>query len=518
MAREVLRELYILLGFQGDTKDAKEFESSLDSVLTAVKGFVAFKAAEKIGRELAGIATGIADQAVALKQSADALGYTTDQLQELQYAAGTANIPVETIVSSLESLRQLQAQQMTGDGGAVGLFGAIGAPGEDAVETLARMADRLAALPPHMQRLAAQKAGMTELMPLLRLGGEYIRDMAAEARDLGIAFGEDLVEKGNLLNSQLFKLNTRMEILKKRAAEDLIPIGLELAGVLLRLWDRFGKLLTMENLRKVLDRLVATLEALAIAIAAVGAAAAVLAIFTQWDFLVVALVTRLIRLIEVWKLFQASMLSSALLWGLLAAGIVLVIDDLYALTTGGKSFLGWLYTTNPVLRKFTDFWGDLHQAMEDALDTMQRLFPALSPLIEGMKSLLGMRDDSTNAALGKINKQLEDAQEERDKADMNDDKAGMARASRRIAQLKGQRAELIREEALSRAGGAAAATTVITEGGRSVVVNGGATTVNQSFAGPVSPGQAGAAAGAAVSDASARALRQTATGYRGSMQ
>ena len=542
MAREVLKELYVLLGFEGDSKELDKFAHSMNGIIGVVKGFIAFKAAEKIGRELAGIALGAADNAVRLEQSAMSLRYNTQEIQALEYAAGSANVPVQAVIDGLTQLRNLQAQAATGDAGAVGILGFGGAPGKDAVETMAKIADRVQGMSAGMQRLYLQRSGLSSLLPLFNMGGEFIRQMAQEAKDLGYTLDEASVKGGSKMNSQLFKLDARLEVLKNRTAKELIPLGLKITEVLLKLWQRYEKFLTLENLTQMLKRLTAQLEMLGIVLASIAVVGTLITLFTQWNYVVLTVITTLMKAQAAMVALMGSTLASILIWGLLAAAMVLVIDDLYAFANGGKSLLGTLYILNPTLRKFTDFWGDAQEgisktgdALDAALEKMKELMPFLSPLIDGLRDLLGVKDDSTEKQLGALDTKIKMAQHMQQEAESKGDFGAVKMWENREKQFITQKiaarnAEA--EDARARAqygkgpaleapwrGAALGAVQMSAPQSSQMSVNGGTYTVNQNFTGTaVSPQGAGQAVNGALKTAQERDYRQAATAAAGAVR
>jgi len=545
---EILKSLYVVLGFKGDDKELDKFAKSMNGIIGVVKGFIAFKAAEKIGRELAGIALGAADNAVRLEQAAMALRYNTEEIQALEYAAGSANVPVQAIISGLEQLRNLQAQAATGEAGAVGILGFGGAPGKDAVETLAKIADRVQGMSPHLQRLYLQRAGLQSLMPLFKQGGEFIRQMAQEAKDLGYTMDEMSIKGGSRLNAEMFKLNARLEVLKNRALKDLIPMGLKLTEILFKLWKQYERFLTMENLTQLIKQLIAQLQILGIVLASIAVLGPLILMFSNlaWtiSLLKYVILTTLPKLVA----FMGAPLAGILIWGLFAAAIILVIDDLYAFSQGGKSVIGTMCVMNPALRFVTNRFGDMHEALKNARDGLsglrmgfKDLFPEFAPAIDSIQLLVDkfrlfldvlagampmlapiikaveffFANTAEEKELLKLRTQIKEAQETADEARKTGGKTRAQLFDRRVRQLQAQEEALIRESFKAQV-----PVPAVAPGSNSVVsVNGGTYTVNQQFTGPdVSPQGAGRAAGTALQNAQEREYRQAGTALAGAVR
>lgn len=147
-----------------------------------------------------------------LAASASRIGITAEALQELRHAAEANDVPLDALDKGLEALNGTLGalQSGIGAGRIKKAFAELGIPPEviaslnNAGELLPLIADRINEVGSHAEQVQiAKKLGIEELLPLLREGSEGIASLRAEARDLGLVLGNEVVERQAEMNEQL---------------------------------------------------------------------------------------------------------------------------------------------------------------------------------------------------------------------------------------------------------------------------------------------------------------------------
>ena len=109
------------------------------------------------------------------------------------------------------------------------------------VETLAKLADEYNSIQDPTERAARLTEvfgrNWTALTPMLKEGGQAIRDAAQEAEKLGLVLSDKDVKSARAMEVQVDNLNDRIEALKLKMGKDLLPDAVNLADTLNRFSD-----------------------------------------------------------------------------------------------------------------------------------------------------------------------------------------------------------------------------------------------------------------------------------------
>lgn len=188
----------------------------------------------------------VADQTDALADEAARLGITTQQLQELGFAAQMSGSSVEDMGQSLGFLSNNMVQARQGNQELVRWFARIGVTMKDlqnpaftATDVLARMADTYQRVGKDglnsAEMIAASRALMGKsgdrLNQLLRQGSAALRQYAQEARQLGLVLDEQTVKNMGEFNDEFDR--TRL-ILFGNLANALAPLMPMFKGIIER--------------------------------------------------------------------------------------------------------------------------------------------------------------------------------------------------------------------------------------------------------------------------------------------
>ena len=169
-----------------------------------------------------------------MSKSAQKVGLSTEEFSKLNYAAGLADVSMETLVGSLGKLTKSQAAALKGTGDQAKVFEALGisiknADGSlrDSSDVLGDFADRFRDLKGSPEAMAAGFSlfgrSFQELIPLLKDGGDGIRAAGEELEALGGVLSTEAGQNAEAFNDNLTRLETAARSLAMQVASDLLP-------------------------------------------------------------------------------------------------------------------------------------------------------------------------------------------------------------------------------------------------------------------------------------------------------
>lgn len=349
----VIDELVTLLGLDIDPK-AESTAYKFGFLLGGIA-----KGAVVVGTALAGAATAVygyaAAQAAAIdgeQELAATLGVSYDRFQELAYAAKLSGGDVNTLSADLEKLQENLVNPATGVQNKA--LTALGISAKDAggklksadkiVDELAGKFDKLTKA--EQNTYAKQLRISPATVRLLQNGQKGLADMAQEARDLGIILDQDAADSAAAFGDSLDRVKATAEGVGRSLIVSLIPgITKVVDGV--TNWIKANRALIAAGITQVVNGVAMGFDLVWKAVTAV------------WE-VVSRFLPELDSLTEGFDATQAIAIAVALAIG--AAGIaaaiaaapfiamaaavaavVLVVEDLYALFTGGESLIGsWI--------------------------------------------------------------------------------------------------------------------------------------------------------------------------------
>ena len=202
-------------------KSSKRFGDNLKANLVSEAIIAGVKA---LGDGLKKIGSSVLDAAAAaddLATLATKTGITTDELQKLQYAAGTVDVDVETVAGAMGKLSKNMADAATGSGAAAEAFAALGIQIQnddgtfrDRNEIFQETIAALGQIPDEVERDAAAMdifgKSATDLNPLILGGAEALQEMGDHAQKAGLILSKEAV-------GSLATLNDRVSVLKGTA-------------------------------------------------------------------------------------------------------------------------------------------------------------------------------------------------------------------------------------------------------------------------------------------------------------
>lgn len=377
----IVEELIAALGVEVDQASINRVSMAFDAF-----GKGAFAVASAVAGAFVSVATAVyktAESGDQLAATAEKLGLTTDTLQELNYATMLTDTSTEALATGLKFLGKNAAEAALKGGDAAEAFAGIKLKENGKVRDLDQLfgdiADKFTTMPDAASKvnLAMKIFGRsgTELIPMLNKGREGIAAFREEARTTGYVLSGEAVDAAQAFDDSLKRLNARLIGWRNRLAAPLIEKFTKLldrmSAAVMKNGGFFDQLATaighaLDGLEWFLaheNAIRAAIWAVTTALVAWGLAALSAAIAS--GTLSFAAVSAAIAAAAAWL---AATLPLILFAGLLA----LVIDDLYAFATGGKSALG------------------------NFIDYLSKINPDDSPLIKMLKAAGSLVFDLTN--------------------------------------------------------------------------------------------------------------------------
>lgn len=175
-----------------------------------------------------------------MSKAAQKVGASTEEFSKLTYAAGLADVSMETLASSLGKLTKSQAAALNVTSQQAKVFDALGISIKDAdgnlrdsTEVLVDFADRFKQLKGSPEAMAAGFAlfgrSFQELIPLLKDGGDGIRAAGDELEAFGGVLSTEAGNNAEEFNDNLTRLETSAKSLGLAVASDLLPDLVELS-------------------------------------------------------------------------------------------------------------------------------------------------------------------------------------------------------------------------------------------------------------------------------------------------
>ena len=299
-------------------------------------------------------------------------GFTTDELQKMQYAADRMDVEVDTIVKSGEKLKK---SMVSTSEATVNAFTELGVSVTDSsgnirnstevfwetVEALGNVSDET-----ERDVLAMQIFGKSsaELAGIVDDGGEAFRTMGEEAENLGLILSQDTL---NSLNDT----NDRIDQIKAQFAATLTELGAKVAEVLLPIFDQVaagiskvldwlgsldaGQLQTIMTILAVVASISPLLEIISKVSAAISTITSVISFLTSPVGLVIAAIAALVAaFVLLWENCEGFREFWVNLWNGIKEITSAVID--------------WLKNA---IQSIKDFFSPAVEAMQDAIGKLK---------------------------------------------------------------------------------------------------------------------------------------------------
>jgi len=382
-------------------KQANALKDRMGGFLTNLKGMIALAVG---GAALNSITVGFARTADEVGRMSESLGVSTEFFTSLKFAIESVGIAGDETSQIIADVSERMFDAANGSKALADDFGQIGL-GKKQLKDLAdkgpeaqflALADAMQKTGPSAKRTFAAMSGLGDmgkrLLPLLNLGSEGFKKMAAEAKRLGVVLDKDAIESAR-------KFNKRMILMKARLRGVRNSIALKLLPALNTAIDRFIKWTSEGN------NATKMLHALGVMAAVAGAIIAkIVAVFViaQWRSFVVV-----IKSAVTWfRALNAQMLLAQLKILAIAGGIIFlaaIIEDLVFFAQGERSLTGRLFGQDK------DILAGLQLIKTEfiaVIETLSKSFEALWESIVMLGAAFGIKLTTIGALAKKVGKIL----------------------------------------------------------------------------------------------------------------
>ena len=399
MAGGALRELFVTLGIDADSKQLKEFDKGLKdiktgmTVLAGLAGLVAAKMTAAFA-----MVENIASTGVELKRTAGIMGITTAELQKLRYAA--KGVEPEGLTMAFRLLSKVMAGTNEETGKKSKVLQQMGVSAKDANGNMKPFGVMLEDLAEKFKghNVAADKAAWAQqlfgrsglkMVTMMNLGKDGIRALKQEFEDLGGVMSDQTIKDSEEFEHSMKKLHAVTDALKLQLGKDLIPQISKLIDRIVEWTKTFNKTWVQTGkLNEVLHTTKMILEGIGVVLAGWAIGKVVTGI-VKLTSAVTALGTS-----ALW----ASIKSFAVLFIVGAAAVVIVamIADIYkaiknpeALTVSGELWKGWQKIVQGCINEITQSLFHLSNE-EFNFKVVDFLVRSFERIVYSLRELIGM--------------------------------------------------------------------------------------------------------------------------------
>ena len=321
----IVAELLASLGVEVDKASLNKADSALNGVARNATKILGGIAAIFGGASAAGFIKELIAIGGELDDATRRFGVTAQYLQGLRYAAAQAGAPIEAVGNAIKFAAKNAYDAATGGKESAEAFHALGVAvteADGAVRSTDAVFDdtlnALAGVENNTERTAlALKVlgrGATDLLPLIANGAEGIAALRAQFEELGGGYSDEFVAQADALGDSIDALTTAGQSLKSTFGLAVFPVIQRGVDLLLKLGKWFNRIVKGSRFVK---------SALGVMTAA----------FVAWG---VAALWAARQAITGWLAAAAPFI----LVGVALAALALILDDIAALLTGGKSLIG----------------------------------------------------------------------------------------------------------------------------------------------------------------------------------
>jgi hypothetical protein len=212
---------------QNANKDLSTTGIGFNKLAGAAAAFVSVSAIQQLFSIVRDTANKLGD----LKDAAEAIGLTTDALQELNYAAQLSGVSSDVLQSSLGKLSKNLGDASMGGSAASAAFDKLGLSGSNLSSmsldaALGQIANKISAIENPAQRAAIAtelfgRSGL-KMVNMLAQGEKGLQAMAAEARSMGVIIDRDVIANAA---EAADKLDAMSMVISSNLSQSLINLG-----------------------------------------------------------------------------------------------------------------------------------------------------------------------------------------------------------------------------------------------------------------------------------------------------
>lgn len=321
----IVRTIEALFTLKAKSSEFEQVESLLNKIAQRAKDVAKTVAGLFALNEIRSFVNHTSESLSEMSRAAESLGITIDAMQELNYAAKRANIPLGVLEESFKELIKNAEAAKTGTSEAFMLLGfkpeEVAKRLDKPLELLAETADRLKELKNQSERKFIVDSLFGDhgslMMGMLEKGSAGLKQMRKEARDLGLVLGGDVIRNSKRFADSMGKLSLSSEI----AGQSLTG---EVLGPLSYLSEKLANICIEMNKAK--DTM-GLFRVAALSLSVVLAALALKMAIAMAPFIIAA---------------APALLSLAQMGGALIA-VTAVASDLWTAFEGGESLFGDLW-------------------------------------------------------------------------------------------------------------------------------------------------------------------------------
>jgi TP901 family phage tail tape measure protein len=268
MASYNVADLYAKFGVK---TDGGSFKNAMQAISGIRDGLALLgEVARKVTETLKSFTTDVFDQADEMSKLSQKTGVNIETLQELGYAAGLADVPMEGLAGSLKFLQRNMVNAIEGNKELQDAFKTlkvhlVDSHGQvrktedvfsDLADAFAKMPDTAARSAYAMKVFGKQGA---EMIPLLMGGSKAIREQAGEYRELHGVMTEDFGKRSEELNDNMRRIKTAFDGVKLTVAEALLPVFEDMIGTTLT-WVKANQELIRSKVKEYVERAAAAIS------------------------------------------------------------------------------------------------------------------------------------------------------------------------------------------------------------------------------------------------------------------
>jgi len=208
-------------------KDLGMASAGFSKLAKGVAAFATIAGIQRLGTMVRDAANRLGD----LKDASDAIGITTDAMQELTYAAQLSGVSADLLQTSLAKLSKNLGDASMGGSAAKKALDALGLSGSSLAampldKALGVVADKMSMIenPAERAALATELFGKSglKMVNMLANGSAGLDAMAAEARSLGVVINRDVIENAAAAADRLDALSM---VISANLTEALVNLG-----------------------------------------------------------------------------------------------------------------------------------------------------------------------------------------------------------------------------------------------------------------------------------------------------
>ncbi|HSN26761.1 MAG TPA: hypothetical protein VLT45_10760 [Kofleriaceae bacterium] len=350
---DALRAVAAFFGVKFDARPLEQGNKQIDGSIAALKTLGAALASSAIVVGIRNFVDSYSEAGSDINDAADQIGIGTQALQELQFAASQSGVRVEQMNVALSQLSARAAEARTGSGAAAAAFHALGIRATDAHGQVRPVSDLMDDIATGMMRIEnpAQRVRIAtdlfggagrRLVGVLHQGEGGLAELRAQVQALGGGMSEEGIAAADAYGDAMGRWNVAMMSIKTTVAVFLLPKLQAITDMVSKVVAAITKFTHGTNLVQ----------------AAVVAAS-------------IALAVRYLPVIRnaitaVTNFTRAQALS---MLGFVA--LVLIVDDLIALFSGGHSVIGEFIDAMLGAGAAENVVVSLREAWQDLIDTIR---------------------------------------------------------------------------------------------------------------------------------------------------